>query len=132
MADVEKAKGLAEMPYASSAAASISTISVRGIRRLSYLKRFPVDTLKVDKSFVRDMSDDSSDRTLVATVVAMARSLSMDVVAEGVESTSQLRLLRTMGCRYAQGYHFSRPLPVEEFETQATRINQELSAAGGV
>lgn len=131
MADVQKAKGWLDAIRQLGCRIYLDDFGT-GYSSLSYLKRFPVDTLKVDKSFVRDMSDDSSDRTLVATVVAMARSLSMDVVAEGVESTSQLRLLRTMGCRYAQGYHFSRPLPIEEFETQATRIDQELSAAGGV
>lgn len=100
-----------------------------GYSSLSYLKRFPVDTLKVDKGFVRDMSDDSSDRTLVAAVVAMARSLAMDVVAEGVENAAQLRILRQMGCRYAQGYYFSRPLSIDDFEALAERIDLQLGEA---
>lgn len=93
-----------------------------GYSSLSYLKRFPVDTLKVDKSFVRDMSDDGSDRALVAAIVAMARSLDMDVVAEGVENSHQAALLRDMGCARAQGYLYSRPVPPEEFEAVMARI----------
>ncbi|NTV95468.1 MAG: EAL domain-containing protein [Thiobacillus sp.] len=97
-----------------------------GYSSLSYLKRFPIDTLKVDKSFVRDMSEDSSDRALVEAVVAMARSLNMSVVAEGVETEGQLALLREMNCHYAQGYHFSRPVPAEQFEEAAARIEDLL------
>ncbi|MFA5082444.1 MAG: EAL domain-containing protein [Hydrogenophilaceae bacterium] len=98
-----------------------------GYSSLSYLKRFPVDTIKVDKSFVRDMGEDSSDRTLVEAVVAMARSLGMSVVAEGVETAGQLELLRGMNCRYGQGYYFSRPVPAEQFEAAAVRIDEMLT-----
>lgn len=97
-----------------------------GYSSLSYLKRFPVDTVKVDKSFVRDMGSDTSDRALIEAVVAMARSLGMQVVAEGVENESQLELLRQMNCRGAQGFHFSRPVPAEEFADAAARIARQL------
>jgi diguanylate cyclase (GGDEF)-like protein/PAS domain S-box-containing protein len=100
-----------------------------GYSSLSYLKGFPVDTLKVDKSFVRDMRHDSNDRTLVQAIVAMAHSLSMNVVAEGVENPEQLDMLRQMGCRYAQGYYFAKPLPIEEFDRQVTRIEAILGNA---
>ncbi len=128
MADVEKAQAWLNAVRNMGCRIYLDDFGT-GYSSLSYLKRFPVDTLKVDKSFVGDMSDDSSDRTLVAAVVAMARSLAMDVVAEGVENAAQLRLLRQMGCRYAQGYYFSRPLPIDDFDTHAERIDLELSEA---
>lgn len=99
-----------------------------GYSSLSYLKRFPVDTVKVDQSFVRDMSEDSSDRKLVEAVVAMAHSLDMQVVAEGVESATQARLLREMGCCHAQGYYYSRPVPAEEFAAVVEEISARLAS----
>ncbi len=93
-----------------------------GFSSLSYLKRFPVDTLKVDKSFVQDMRDDNNDNTLVGAIIAMGRSLGLDIVAEGVELQSHLLALERMGCHYAQGYYFSRPVPAEEFDAAVTRI----------
>nr|WP_276320096.1 bifunctional diguanylate cyclase/phosphodiesterase [Parasulfuritortus cantonensis] len=100
-----------------------------GYSSLSYLKRFPIDTLKVDKSFVRDMGEDSSDRSLIEAVIAMARGLGMSVVAEGVESAEQLALLRTMQCRCAQGYYFSRPVPGDRFDAAAAHIEALLAVA---
>ncbi len=97
-----------------------------GYSSLSYLKRFPLDTLKIDKSFIRDMGEDNSDRTLVEAIVAMAGSLGLSVVAEGVETDVQLTLLNQIGCRYVQGYHFSKPVPAEEFAAVAARIGKML------
>jgi EAL domain-containing protein (putative c-di-GMP-specific phosphodiesterase class I) len=97
-----------------------------GYSSLSYLKRFPVDTLKIDKSFIRDMSEDNSDRTLVEAIIAMANSLRLTVVAEGVETGDQLALLSKIGCKYVQGYHFSKPVPAEEFDAVAQRIKGML------
>lgn len=99
-----------------------------GYSSLSYLKRFPVDTVKVDKSFIRDMGINTSDRALVEAIVAMARSLGLKVVAEGVENLAQLELLRLMNCRYIQGYYFSRPLPIAEFAEAALSIDATLAA----
>ena len=87
-----------------------------GYSSLAYLKRFPVDVVKVDQSFIRDMEHDPADRALVEAILAMARSLGLGVVAEGVENGHQLELLRGLGCRYVQGYHLSRPLSAEGFE----------------
>ncbi len=99
-----------------------------GYSSLSYLKRFPMDTVKVDKSFIRDMNADNNDRTLVDAIITMARSLGLKVVAEGIEESSQLDLLREMGCGYGQGYLFSRPIPAADFVVTAARINAELAA----
>ncbi|HEX8335785.1 MAG TPA: EAL domain-containing protein, partial [Pyrinomonadaceae bacterium] len=81
-----------------------------GYSSLSYLHRFPIDTLKIDRSFVTQMTDNSENAEIVRTIVTLARSLDMDVVAEGVETADQLRRLGELGCDYGQGYLFSRPV----------------------
>jgi diguanylate cyclase (GGDEF)-like protein len=85
-----------------------------GYSSLSYLKRWPVDTLKIDRSFVRDLVTDSSDYAIVGAIIAMARHLQIEVVAEGVEGWPQLEALRRLGCRYAQGFLFAAPQPASE------------------
>jgi len=85
-----------------------------GYSSLSYLHRFPIDQLKVDRSFVSTMEDGSGNGEIVRTVIAMASALNLDVVAEGIESIHQLHQLRILGCEYGQGYLFSRPLPAQE------------------
>ncbi len=87
-----------------------------GYSSLSYLKRFPVDFLKVDRSFVDDLGEDPEDVVLVSGIVDLAHALGLTVVAEGVETEEQLELLRAMGCNLAQGYHFARPMPGEQVE----------------
>jgi EAL domain-containing protein (putative c-di-GMP-specific phosphodiesterase class I) len=77
---------------------------------LSYLRRFPVDTLKIDRSFIHDLLSDSDDAKLVAAIIAMGHSLNLDIVAEGVETRDELRFLRARGCDLIQGYLFSEPL----------------------
>ena len=81
-----------------------------GYSSLSYLHRFPIDTLKIDRSFVTQMTDNSENAEIVRTIVTLARSLDMAVVAEGVETADQLRQLGELGCDYGQGYLFSRPV----------------------
>ncbi len=76
---------------------------------MSYLKRWRVDSLKIDRSFVRDIATDPSDHAIVSAIVAMARSLNIQVVAEGIEGWQQLEILRNMGCSLAQGFLFARP-----------------------
>ena len=85
-----------------------------GYSSLSYLKRWRVDTLKIDRSFVRDLVTDMSDLAIVSAIIAMARYLHIKVVAEGIEGWPQLEKLRQLGCSYAQGYLFARPAPAEE------------------
>jgi diguanylate cyclase (GGDEF)-like protein/PAS domain S-box-containing protein len=81
-----------------------------GYSSLSYLHRFPIDTLKIDRSFVTQMTDNTENAEIVRTIVTLARSLDMNVIAEGVETREQLRQLRGLGCDYGQGYLFSKPV----------------------
>ena len=85
-----------------------------GYSSLSYLKRWRVDTLKIDRSFVRDLVTDMSDLAIVSAIIAMARHLHIEVVAEGIEGWPQLEKLRHLGCAYAQGYLFARPATAED------------------
>ena len=86
-----------------------------GYSSLAYLKRFPIDELKIDQGFVRDIPNDPNDMEIAATIIAMGRNLNLKVVAEGVESEAQLAFLAQQGCHGYQGYLFSRPVPAEEF-----------------
>ncbi|MEJ2694785.1 MAG: EAL domain-containing protein, partial [Candidatus Thiodiazotropha sp.] len=106
-----------------------------GESSLLRLKHLPVTTLKVDKSFVRDIESDEDDRAIIRTVVAMGQSLGVRVLAEGVEQSSQLALLCQMGCDEAQGHLFSRPLRASEIarllsENAFTAILEQAAARG--
>ena len=100
-----------------------------GYSSLSYLKRFPLDTLKIDRAFILDMDQGNNERSLVEAIIAMAGSLDLRVVAEGVESATHFGLLRDLGCQYAQGYYLSRPVPAAEFTATALRIEKLLAQA---
>jgi len=86
-----------------------------GYSAMSYLKKFNIDYLKIDRSFVRDLTTDASDLAIAEAMIVMAHKLGMKVVAEGVETAAQRDLLRCAGCDYAQGYLFSRPIDEEAF-----------------
>jgi EAL domain-containing protein (putative c-di-GMP-specific phosphodiesterase class I) len=85
-----------------------------GYSSLGYLQRFPLDILKIDQSFVETLGVDSRGDTIVAAVINLAHALGLQVVAEGVETTQQLQILRSLGCDLAQGFLFSRPLPAAQ------------------
>lgn len=93
-----------------------------GYSSLSYLQQFPINTLKIDRSFVADIRADQGDASLIDAIVAMARGLRMDLVAEGVENRTQLQYLRDQGCEEVQGYIFSKPVPASEM-TQLLQAN---------
>ncbi|REE78658.1 PAS domain S-box-containing protein/diguanylate cyclase (GGDEF)-like protein [Paenibacillus taihuensis] len=87
-----------------------------GYSNLYYLKLFSIDRLKIDQSFVRDIMTDSNDANIVATIIAMAHNLGIDVIAEGVETKEQLDFLRSQGCHEVQGFYYHPPLPAEQIE----------------
>lgn len=86
-----------------------------GYSSLAHLKRFPIDALKIDQGFIRDIPSSADDMAISATIIAMGRSLGLTVLAEGVETPEQLAFLRARGCDSYQGYLCSRPVPAEQF-----------------
>ncbi|HSK67796.1 MAG TPA: EAL domain-containing protein, partial [Candidatus Limnocylindria bacterium] len=96
-----------------------------GYSSLAYLHQLPVDTLKIDRSFVHNLHADAALRAVVQTVISLSGSLRLETVAEGVETEEDARALHGMGCRVAQGFLFSHPLPADD----AGRLLAELGAA---
>jgi EAL domain-containing protein (putative c-di-GMP-specific phosphodiesterase class I) len=92
-----------------------------GYSSLSYLKHFPVDALKIDRSFVRDLTSVADDAAITSAIIAMAHALELKVVAEGVESDAHLAFLRSQGCDEVQGYLVGRPMPADRFAERLAR-----------
>jgi EAL domain-containing protein (putative c-di-GMP-specific phosphodiesterase class I) len=98
-----------------------------GYSSLAYLKRFPIDTLKVDRSFIRDIPTNPDDMKITRAIIAMAHGLKLNVVAEGVETAEQLQFLRSLSCDAVQGYFLYRPLREEEV-ADALKLNRSACA----
>ena len=114
MADIPEIKETLESLRLMGISLSVDDFGT-GYSSLSYLRRFPVNVLKIDKIFVQDATADPDSAALVEAIINMARSLNLDVVAEGVETDAQMEFLRSHDCDYAQGYYFSKPLPGKDF-----------------
>ncbi len=95
-----------------------------GNSSLSYLKRFPVDILKVERSFVKDIPDDSNDMEITAAIIAMAQKLKLNVVAEGVETIEQIEFLQNNNCYIVQGYYYSPPVSEADLPALFERLEQ--------
>jgi EAL domain-containing protein (putative c-di-GMP-specific phosphodiesterase class I) len=114
------------MKHAEAAISTLQSLRARGVQlavddfgtgysSLSYLRKFPINALKVDRSFIREISTTPGETSIVTAVIGMGRSLGLRVIAEGVETREELIFLRAHQCDEAQGYYFSRPMPAEQF-----------------
>jgi diguanylate cyclase (GGDEF)-like protein/PAS domain S-box-containing protein len=100
-----------------------------GYSSLSYLKRFSVDKLKIDQSFIRDLCIDSDDAAIVKAVIELGKSMNLETIAEGTETREQVDALRAQGCMHVQGYFFSKPLPAAEFAAFVRSFGAEAANA---
>ncbi|THF66661.1 GGDEF domain-containing response regulator [Pseudothauera nasutitermitis] len=112
MTDVESAVGMLRALKNMGVQVAVDDFGT-GYSSLSYLKRLPIDIVKIDKSFVRDLCEDEGDAAIVRAIIALAGNLRLSTIAEGVETAEQAEVLRAAGCDFLQGFHFSRPVPLE-------------------
>jgi diguanylate cyclase (GGDEF)-like protein len=141
MSDPEQSVAILEQLSAMGVLVSVDDFGT-GYSSMSYLRRFPIDKLKIDRVFINEIASRPEDASIVRAIVSLAHSLNLKVVAEGVETTAQLDFLKTAGCDEYQGYHYSRPLPADQFqrlirnarshdvltEEDAVRTHSKLSA----
>ena len=115
MSDPEESIAILEQLSSMGVMVSVDDFGT-GYSSMSYLRRFPIDKLKIDRVFISEIASRPEDASIVRAIVSLAHSLRLKVVAEGVETPAQLEFLKAIGCDEYQGYHFSRPLPGDEFE----------------
>jgi len=141
MSDPEQSVAILEQLSAMGVLVSVDDFGT-GYSSMSYLRRFPIDKLKIDRVFINEIASRPEDASIVRAIVSLAHSLNLKVVAEGVETPAQLDFLKTAGCDEYQGYHYSRPLPADQFqrlirrarshevltEEEAVRTHSKLSA----
>jgi diguanylate cyclase len=141
MSDPEQSVAILEQLSAMGVLVSVDDFGT-GYSSMSYLRRFPIDKLKIDRVFINEIASRPEDASIVRAIVSLAHSLNLKVVAEGVETSAQLDFLKTAGCDEYQGYHYSRPLPADQFqrlirdarshdfltEEDAVRTHSKLSA----
>jgi EAL domain-containing protein (putative c-di-GMP-specific phosphodiesterase class I) len=127
MADSDRALRVLQTLHEAGIRLSIDDFGT-GYSSMSYLKRLPVDELKIDRCFVKDMTVDCGDATLVRTVVEMGHNLGLQVVAEGIEDEATLLALAEIGCGIAQGFHIASPMPAAEFDAWQTRRRGAVAA----
>lgn len=113
MAQPEKAKETLAMCRKAGMGISIDDFGT-GYSSLNYLHAYPINTLKIDQSFVRDMQEKQNSRELVRSIITLGQNLNMSIIAEGVEQKEEAEILKEMGCHYAQGYYYAKPLPEDE------------------
>jgi len=128
MEDIEQSISKLETIKAAGIGITIDDFGT-GYSSLSYIARLPVNSLKIDRSFIAGMTSSAHNMTIVSTIISLAHCLNLKVVAEGVETKEQLQLLRLLRCDEMQGYLFSRPLPVEEVERLMGNSTPGLSDA---
>jgi EAL domain-containing protein (putative c-di-GMP-specific phosphodiesterase class I) len=115
MEDPDRAMGVLDRMKQTGASLAVDDFGT-GYSSLAYLKRFPLDTVKIDRSFVRDLETDENDAAIAQAIVNLGHTLGLRVIAEGVETEGQLARLRDLGCDAIQGHYFSPAVPAEEFE----------------
>lgn len=120
MEDIEKSIAIMEKLNAMGITLAIDDFGT-GYSSLSCLSRFPLSKLKIDKSFVQDIAEMSENNAIAEGIIALAKTLRLDVIAEGIEGERQMDFLQNKGCKQGQGYYFSRPMPAEAFEQFLTR-----------
>ncbi|MCW8886029.1 MAG: EAL domain-containing protein [Motiliproteus sp.] len=99
-----------------------------GYSSLSHLKNFPIHSLKIDRAFIRDITDDKDDEAIVDTIISMAKAMDLHVTAEGVETSEQLDYLLKRHCDLIQGYYFSKPLALPQLKSYLSQESQSVSA----
>jgi len=115
MSDPEQSVAILEQLSAMGVLVSVDDFGT-GYSSMSYLRRFPIDKLKIDRVFINEIASRPEDASIVRAIVSLAHSLNLKVVAEGVETPAQLDFLKAAGCDEYQGYHYSRPLPAHQFQ----------------